>query len=147
MRNVISHKSIMNSIYIKESDSKYLEFYAPEKHHKLEQLDYFSVRYKSQAVECVASVYAYEDGHRLAGIFKEMAENWKGWSGSKEWAALEEEFSISCSITSTGIVTAKFFLTPGLDREWELKSSVSFGAGELEVISKHMAKFFYANSL
>ena len=137
----------MNSVLIKESDSKYLEFFAPEKHHKLKQLDYFSVRYKSQAIECVARIYAYEDGYRLAEIFKEMAENWKGWSGKKEWAALEGEFSITCNSTSTGIVTVKFFLTPGLEREWEVKSSLSFGAGELEVISKHMAKFFYANGL
>lgn len=137
----------MDSVFIRESNSKYLEFFAPEKHHKLEQLDYFSVRYKSQAIECVARVYAYEDGHRLASIFKEMAENWKGWNGKKEWAALEGEFAISCDITNTGKVRAQFFLTPGLDREWEVKSSVSFGAGELNVLSKRMDKFFYVYGL
>lgn len=137
----------MVTVVIKESESKYLEFFAPEKHHKLDQLEYFSVHYKSQAIDCVARVYAYDDGHRLASIFKEMARNWKGWNGKKQWAALEGEFEISCDITSTGKVTAHFFLTPGLDREWEVKSSVSFGAGELEVLSKHMTEFFYANDL
>ena len=137
----------MNTVFIKESDSKYLEFFSPEKHNKLDQLEYFSVRYKSQAIDCVARVYACEDGHRLASIFEEMAKNWKGWNGRKQWAALEGEFEISCEITSTGKVTAHFFLTPGLDREWEVKSSVSFGAGVLELLSKHMSQFFYADGL
>ena len=137
----------MDTVCIKESDSKYLEFFAPEKHRKLEQLDYFSVRYKSQAIECVARVYAFEDGHRLASIFKEMAENWKGWKDQKQWAALEGEFEISFDISSMGKVTARFFLTPGLDGEWEVKGSVSFGAGELELLSKHMTEFFYANGI
>lgn len=137
----------MDRVLIKESDSKYLEFFAPEKHHKLDQLEYFSVRYKGHDIDCVARVYAYEDGYRLASIFKEMAKNWKGWDGKEQWAALEGEFEISCDITSTGKVAAHFFLTPGLDREWEVKSSVSFGAGELELVSKHMTEFFHANGL
>lgn len=137
----------MDSVFIKESESKYLEFFAPEKHHTLDQLDYFSVRLKSQAIECVARVYAYEDGHRLASTFKEMAENWKGWIGKKEWEALEGEFVVSFSVNSTGHVTAQFILSPGLDREWEVKGAVSFGAGELELLSKRMSEFFYANGL
>lgn len=137
----------MDKVFIKESESKYLVLFAPEKHPTLEQLDYFSVRYKSQAIECVTRVYAYEDGFRLASIFTEMADNWKGWDGKKQWASLEGEFEIACNITSTGKVTAHFFLTHGLDREWEVKSSVFFGAGELEVLSKRMSEFFYANGV
>ena len=71
----------MDAVFIKETDSKYLEFFAPEKHYTLTQLEYFSVRFKSQAVDAVARVYAYEDGYRLAALFQDMADHWTGWRG------------------------------------------------------------------
>ncbi|MBX2886066.1 MAG: hypothetical protein KTR32_39285 [Granulosicoccus sp.] len=131
-----------DNVKIRETDSRYLEFFAPERHLKLEQLDYFSVRFKSVTIDCTARVYAYQDGKKLAMVFSEMAMEWRGWDGKKEWQSLEQEFDIACEITKLGVVTINFSLTPSLDREWDVSSSISFGSGELEVISKRISSFF-----
>lgn len=130
------------SVKIIETDSKYLEFYAPVRHAKLEQLDYFSVRFKSENIDCATRVYAYLDGKRLATVFSEMAMEWSGWDEKKEWRSLEEELDIACDITNLGVVTIYFSITPSLEREWVVSSSISFGLGVLQVISNRMSSFF-----
>ena len=131
-----------NSVKIRETDSKYLELFAPQVHVNAKQLDYFSVRFKSVNVDCTARVYAYMDGEDLATVFSEMAMNWSGWDDKKKWNSLEGEFGISCQVNKVGLVTIQFSLTPSLDREWIVQSSISFGSGELQFVSKRISSFF-----
>jgi hypothetical protein len=37
-------------------------------------------------------------------LFDEMAREWRGWSGTKEWASLEGELSLSCTADGKGHV-------------------------------------------
>ncbi len=64
-----------------------------------------------------------------------------------EWAALDGEFSISCTITKLGEVKVNFCMMSDSSPEWELTGLISFGSGQLEMISKHMEKFCNINIL
>jgi hypothetical protein len=41
-------------------------------------------------------VYIYEPYH-LAAFFADLAAQWKGWEGEKEWHSVEDDFALSCT--------------------------------------------------
>jgi hypothetical protein len=43
-----------------------------------------------------ARVYIYEPYH-LAAFFADLAAQWKGWAGEKEWHSVEDDFALSCT--------------------------------------------------
>lgn len=64
---------------------------------------YFSVEIADPTIRAVSRLYAY-GCEALALLFDEMAHDWRGWSGTKEWASLERELSLSCTADRKGHV-------------------------------------------
>ena len=80
-----------------------------------------------------------------SGLFDEMARDWKGWKGTKTWAALEDELRIEASADSTGhvslVVTIRDYNDP---TNWRLKATLDLEAGQLPELAKAVAKAFRA---
>jgi Family of unknown function (DUF6228) len=115
---------------------------------KLEFLDvgneYFTVEFSSPSLSAFHRVWMYAgDGERLASLFEEMAENWKGWEGVKIWDAIEGDFSLSCTGDKLGHITIKVKLVgrnpPQL---WSVEFDMEIEAGQLETIAKETKLLF-----
>ncbi|NEQ48099.1 MAG: hypothetical protein F6K00_33025 [Leptolyngbya sp. SIOISBB] len=106
--------------------------------------EYFTVAFLGASITALHRVWAYTgDCERLANLFLEMAENWKGWEGTKIWDAIEGDFSLSCTSDKLGHVTLRVKLverdTPEL---WSAEFNVEVEAGQLEKISNDMRLLF-----
>lgn len=76
-----------------------------------------------------------------SALFDEMARDWKGWKGTKTWAALEDELRLEASADSTGhislVVTIRDYNDPA---EWRLKATLDLEADQLPELAKSVAK-------
>ncbi len=120
-----------------------LEFSNPSWNASTGELEEFFVRYRAENIDASTRVYAYLHGPSLPNFFHELAENWKGWTGSKDWSSLEGELSLACTSDRTGHVTIdvefRHFVSPG---PWKVRGELEVDAGQLEAVSTAAKKFF-----
>ena len=88
-----------------------------------------------------ASIYSPEL-KQLSQFFSDMAENWKGWTGEREWHSLEQELALSAKIDLTGHVdlwvqlrSRQHFLG------WTLTCTLVLEAGQLDSIAASVREF------
>jgi hypothetical protein len=112
---------------------------------KLEFLDvmneYLTVEFSSPAFTVFHRVWLYDgDGKRLAQLFHEMAQDWRGWEGIKSWGAIEGDFNLSCSSDKLGHITLEIELVErGTSESWSAQFNMEIEAGQLEKIAHEMA--------
>jgi hypothetical protein len=83
------------------------------------------------------------DGQGLPRFFQDLAENWKGWSGSKEWSSLEEELKIrACSDRSGKVLLTIELRHPHAPWPWSVQGTLDLEAGQLDVIAKGMLQLY-----
>jgi hypothetical protein len=76
-------------------------------------------------------------------LFDEMAREWRGWEGKKEWAALEDELRITASSDRTGHVAVVIAMRNISDPpDWRLQATLELEAGQLEELASAMKKLF-----
>ncbi|MEO8002398.1 MAG: DUF6228 family protein [Arenimonas sp.] len=66
-------------------------------------------------------------------LFQEMARDWRGWSGTKEWRALDGELSIVASSDSLGHVTLITEMSYQ-SRNFTLSAKLILEAGQLDQV-------------
>ena len=64
-------------------------------------------------------------------LFQEMARDWKGWSGKKEWAALEGELRLTATSDSSGHITVAVYLSYQ-SGDFTASATISLEAGQLD---------------
>jgi hypothetical protein len=106
--------------------------------------EYFTVTFSGVSLSASHRVWVYTgDCEQLVSLFVEMAENWTGWEGTKSWAAIEGDFSLSCTSDKLGHIALEVELvgrdTPEL---WSAKFNVEVEAGQLEKIATEVKKLF-----
>lgn len=89
----------------------------------------------------------YDHGHAapyLPKVFREMANEWKGWSGLKTWAALEGDLSLQFAWQRTGHVTVDIVLTDdaGAEEPWQVKARLVIEVGMLDDLARTAEAFF-----
>jgi hypothetical protein len=76
-------------------------------------------------------------------LFEEMALQWRGWEGKKEWAALEGELRLTATSDHTGhielVVVMGDFANPA---NWQLEASLQLEAGQLEQLARSTTALF-----
>jgi hypothetical protein len=84
--------------------------------------------------EARASTYMAED---LGKFFQSIADDWKGWKGSKSWSTLESELELAATSDSLGHVRLEFVLRkPHNGFQWELRGALELEAGQLDRIAQ-----------
>jgi hypothetical protein len=80
-----------------------------------------------------------------AQLFREMANEWKGWKTPKTWADLEDRVKLSATTDSTGHVSLTVELA-GPDYDSRLKAIVIYDAGQLERMATDVEELLSANA-
>lgn len=92
--------------------------------------------------EGAAETNVYEHREWLAEYFADLAANWRGWEGVKEYASLEGQLSLSATHDRLGTVTIKVALRQPWPPDWSFSAELEFGAGShLERIAHDLAAF------
>lgn len=106
--------------------------------------EYFTVTFSSASLSASHRVWVYTgDCERLVSLFLEMAENWTGWEGAKNWASIVGDFSLSCTSDKLGHIAFEVKLV-GRDasESWSARFNVAVEAGQLEEIANEIKKLF-----
>lgn len=89
-------------------------------------------------------VYDYGDP-RLPGFFADLAANWQGFEGEREFQSLEGQLTITARHDGRGTVTCVVTLRQPWPPTWSLQAELDLGAGaHLESISSDLASAFQA---
>jgi hypothetical protein len=102
---------------------------------------YFLGRISGPNLQATAKIYEYEPMY-FKRFFADLAANWNGWTGKKEWKSLEGELALSATINSTGHVTLSVQLRSGpYPYDWNLSARILLEAGQLDRLAHSVAAF------
>jgi hypothetical protein len=105
--------------------------------------DYFAVSFRSSGRSATVRVFGYTDTKHLGALFQVMASEWKGWSGTKEWASIEREFIIECTADGRGHVAIRVVLQNQMCEEpWKLEAVLNTDSGLLAQYAEEAKRFF-----
>ena len=89
-------------------------------------------------------IYLYEP-YDLAAFFEELASEWKGWTGEKEWSSVEGDFSLSCTSDGLGHVAMRVTLKSGLyEDDWSVQAVIHVDGGQLAELAVKAKAFLHA---
>jgi hypothetical protein len=103
--------------------------------------DFYSVTVSSTGLKASLRIDAYwEDG--LIEFFNEIARDWKGWIGKKEWESIERSLALSAIADRAGHTYLTVELqVPDIDG-WYARAVLTLEAGQLEQIARDVERFF-----
>jgi hypothetical protein len=88
------------------------------------------------------SADVWDMGTGLARFFRDLANSWNGFEGSKDYRTLEGQLVFSCQHDGRGTVTCKITLRQPEPPEWSLGAIFDFGAGaHLERLADEVEAF------
>lgn len=103
---------------------------------------YFRVTIRSNNLSSFTDVYAFDPfDSNLVRFFEDLAENWKGFDGEKEWSSLEGEFCLNCTSDNLGHFALEVTLRNNEDTQCARKT-IYIESGQLENISLEVRIFF-----
>jgi hypothetical protein len=103
---------------------------------------YYRVSLSGPDIHGACRVYDDEPGTQPDKFFRDLAANWRGWQGKKEWSSLEGELRFSATCDSTGHTSLSVQLRSGpYPFDWSLSAVLLIEAGALERIASEIEKF------
>jgi hypothetical protein len=109
-------------------------------------VEYLRVGLKERDITASSSqVYLYE-AFALSSFFAELAGEWKGWEGEKEWSSVENDFALSAISDGLGHVALHVTLKSGpYEDDWCVKGVIYIDAGQLAELAHEIKAFLYVN--
>ena len=103
---------VADSIIIKSSvNSTEFQFSEREGLFRSDGSEYYYVTVKSENLTATLKVYAFDPfGESCWRYFADLADNWRGWIGVKQWNSLEGELKISSESDSLGHIAMEITL-------------------------------------
>lgn len=78
-----------------------------------------------------------------AAYFQDLAENWRGWDGTKCERSVEGHLELEATADSTGHITLRVTLSnEPLYDVWRASCRLRLEAGQLEALAKRASRFF-----
>ena len=101
------------------------------------------VSLKGAAVSAYADIWLYTDAPDLNSFIQEIGQFERPWQGERSWTSIEEDFSLSATCTSLGVVEFRIELraAQGEPEEWRVKAGLVFEFGQLPKIAKEFNAF------
>jgi hypothetical protein len=75
------------------------------------------------------SVGVWEHGAGLGVYFRQLADGWEGWRGTREYESLEGQLRITSRHDGRGLVACHVTLRAPEPPTWSLSAEMSLGAG------------------
>jgi hypothetical protein len=109
------------------------------------RIQYLRVSVQDHEIAASSSrIYIYEP-YNLAAFFEELASDWKGWAGKKEWSSVEGDFVLSCTSDGLGHVAMRVTLKSGLyEDDWCVQAVIHVDGGQLEELAVKAKAFLHA---
>lgn len=70
----------------------------------------------------------------LADFFAEMARDWRGWGGAREWVGMEGGLSLSATHDGLGHVAVEVAVRQRSGDGWLAQTAIQLDAGELDAV-------------
>lgn len=132
---------VTDSLTIKSSNSAEIQFSEREGLFRSVGSEYFRVTLKTENMKASSKVYIFDPfDEAFCCYFAELAANWRGWNGIKQWNSLEGELQISSESDSLGHITMDITLESY--GNWKSQIIFIFDAGQLDDISSKIKAFF-----
>lgn len=135
----------MNEIIIPQTTGRVgIRLYHPDRDSQ-GNLHCFFVEVVSPTIQAHTRVYVYRS-HDLVALFDELAGEWRGWDGAKEWESLEGELKLSCTTDGKGHVDIAIVVKEShYPESWQVDAIALVEAGQLEDLAR-AAREFLGNS-
>ena len=88
--------------------------------------------FDAPGISAATEVYLLEGCDYLDRFWRELAENWRGWEGTRSWWSLEGDLELSATSDRLGHVALEVRLDEGAPLEWRVHGTLSLEAGQLE---------------
>lgn len=119
-----------------------LEFSQRKGLQRPEGQEFFRATIRSKNLMSYTDVYIFDPfDSNLVRFFENLAENWKGFDGEKEWSSLEDEFSLNCTSDSLGHFALEVTIRNNEDTRYARKT-IFIESGQLEKIALEARNFF-----
>jgi uncharacterized protein DUF6228 len=108
---------------------------------------YFDVVLEDRGLHAVSNVHGVVSGSTdlPTGFLEDLAENWRGWRGAKEWQSYEGDFQLKATADGRGHVFLLVSLAAGLsDDRWRAQATLVLEAGQLDSFAKDFHAFLRA---
>jgi hypothetical protein len=88
-------------------------------------------------------VLSLAGGDGLGAFLDHLANNFRGWTGTRMWRSIEEQLRIEATWADGGHVTLRFLITPSIYERWEVAVSFTVEAGaEMQTLASETTRFF-----
>ncbi len=80
----------------------------------------------------------------LSSFFEDIASDWQGWQGAKEWRAVEGGLQLSCNADRLGHIAITVVLSSGAAVEggWLVEANIKIDAGQLDQLATDVRRLF-----
>lgn len=110
-------------------------------------LESYSVTVSGIGMEATVRVETSPYGTAPSDFFDQLAAEWKGWGGEKEWGAIEGEYGLFAKSDATGHIELTVKLQPSFYAPyWCAASVLVVEAGQLDGLASRFRGFFRAAS-
>jgi hypothetical protein len=91
-----------------------------------------------------ATVEVYDiQPHHWSRLFRDLAENWRGWEGAKGHESLEGHLRLTCTADGLGHITVRVYLRGDMmGSDWRAEDSIYLEAGQLDTIASAAEEYF-----
>ncbi len=103
--------------------------------------DYFVATIEDTGLNATKYIDAFL-AEALAGLFEEMAANWKGWQGILGAETVDHDLSLACRSDSTGHAFATVKLRDQKEHGWVASITVRIDSGQYPNIAQQLKGFF-----
>lgn len=103
-------------------------------------VDYIVAEVRHAGLQAAARVGTYLSGG-LGDFFTGLAADWRGWTGERQWASLEDELRLRARADRTGHVYLDVRLQDGAPARWSVEASMVLEAGRLEKLASAARAF------
>jgi len=103
--------------------------------------EYVSVTVRDGTLSATAEVCADVMGVG-AQLISEMAAEWRGWEGTKQWQSLEGTMRLAASQDRAGHISLQVQLHESLYREgWRVQVTLPLEPGQLDALHRRFSQF------
>ena len=91
--------------------------------------------FDSPGLSSATQVYLLGGCDHLDRFWRDLAENWRGWEGTRSWQSLEGDLELSATSYRLGHVALEVRLEEGAPFQWRVHGKLSLDAGQLDRIA------------
>jgi Family of unknown function (DUF6228) len=89
----------------------------------------------ASGLSSATQVYLLGGCDHLDQFWRDLAENWRGWEGTRSWQSLEGDLEFSATSDRLGHVELEVRMEEGAPFQWRVHGKISLDAGQLDHIA------------